>query len=217
MDSGATHYITPHRSDFIYYTSCCGAVCLEDESTISQVEVGSVVFIMSQEIPITLSNVLHLPEVKTHFMSTCVLAQKGAEVLFDSGSSKISVNKKCVATGYFEVNLYWLYAFTIDLNVHTKSAATSLHTWNQCMRQWDTSPTMHSKHMVFLPLQAWISVALPWTLLCAMDVSLESPFISPFLCLLHSGQLVILRLCIVTLPVQCKPSLYKALHTLPPS
>ena len=94
MDSGATHHITPHRSDFSDYTPCRGAVCLEDKSTISQIGVGSVVFTTSQGISITLSNVLHLSEVKTRFMLTHVLAQRGAEVLFDSGSFKISVKQK---------------------------------------------------------------------------------------------------------------------------
>ena len=133
MDSGATHHITPHRSDFSDYTPCRGTVRLGDESTISQVGVGSVVFTTSQGTTITLSNVLHLPEVKTHFMLTRALAQKGAEVLFDSGSFKISVKQKCVATGYLEAKLYWLDASTIGLNAHTKSAATSLHTWHQRM------------------------------------------------------------------------------------
>jgi hypothetical protein len=60
-------------------------------------------------------------------------AQKGVEVLFDSGSFKISVKQKCIATGYLEANLYWLDASTIGLNAHTKSAATTLHTWHQRM------------------------------------------------------------------------------------
>src|SRR6202158_6036634 len=133
MDSGATHHITPHRSDFSDYTPCRGAVRLGDKSTISQVGVGSVVFTTSQGLPITLSNVLHLPEVKTRFLSTRALAQKGAQVSFDSGSFKISVKQKCIATGYLEANLYWLDASTIGLNTHTKSAATTLHTWHQRM------------------------------------------------------------------------------------
>jgi hypothetical protein len=44
MDSGATHHITPHRSDFKDYTPCKGGVHLGDKSTIDQVGVGSVVF-----------------------------------------------------------------------------------------------------------------------------------------------------------------------------
>jgi hypothetical protein len=68
MDSGATHHITPHRSDFETYTPCNGTVRLGDKSTIDQVGVGSVVFKTSLGTPITLSNVLHLPEVKMRFM-----------------------------------------------------------------------------------------------------------------------------------------------------
>ena len=108
MDSGATHHITPHKSDFKDYTPCQGTVRLGDKSTISQVGVGSVVFKTSLGTPITLSNVLHIPGVKTRFMSTRALTQKGADVAFIKGSFKISVNQSCVATGYLEDNLYWL-------------------------------------------------------------------------------------------------------------
>jgi hypothetical protein len=93
MDSGATHHITPHRSDFQTYTPCNGTVRLGDKSTIDQVGVGSVVFKMSLGTPITLSNVLHLPEVKMLFMSTHALAQKGADVTFTKDSFKIIVNQ----------------------------------------------------------------------------------------------------------------------------
>jgi hypothetical protein len=132
MDSGATHHITPHRLDFETYTPCNGTVRLGDKSTIDQVGVGSVVFKMSLGTPITLSNVLHLPEVKTRFMSTRALAQKGADVMFTKDSFKIVVNQQRVADGYLENNLYWLDAARIGLNAHVKSA-TSLHTWHQCM------------------------------------------------------------------------------------
>jgi hypothetical protein len=93
MDSGATHHITPHRSDFKTYTPCNGTVRLGDKSTIDQVGVGSVVFKTSLGTPITLSNVLHLPEVKMRFMSTHALAQKGADVMFTKDSLKIVVNR----------------------------------------------------------------------------------------------------------------------------
>jgi hypothetical protein len=132
MDSGATHHITPHWSDLKDYTPCKGSVCLEDKSTIDQVGVGSVVFTTSLGTPITLSNVLHIPQVKTRFMSTRALAQKGAEVSFTQSYFKIVVNQCRVAEGYLEDNLYWLDASSISLNAHVKSAAT-LDTWHQRM------------------------------------------------------------------------------------
>jgi hypothetical protein len=132
MDSGATHHISPHRSDFKDYTPCKGSVCLGDKSTIDQVGVGSVVFTTSLGTPITLSNVLHIPQVKTWFLSTRTLAQKGAEVSFTQSSFKIIVNQRRVTEGYLEDNLYWLDASSIGLNTHVKSAAT-LDTWHQRM------------------------------------------------------------------------------------
>jgi hypothetical protein len=132
MDSGATHHISPHRSDFKDYTPCKGSVCLGDKSTVDQVGAGSVVFTTSLGTPITLSNVLHILQVKTRFLSTHALAQKGAEVSFTQSSFKIVVNQRRVAEGYLEDNLYWLDASSIGLNAHVKSAAT-LDTWHQRM------------------------------------------------------------------------------------
>ena len=133
MDSGATHHISPHKSDFKDYTPCKGTVRLGDKSTIDQVGVGSVVFKTSLGTPITLSNVLHIPDVKTRFMSTRALAQKGAEISFAKDSFKVVVNQRCVASGYLEGNLYWLDASSIGLYAHTKATTTSLHIWHQRM------------------------------------------------------------------------------------
>jgi hypothetical protein len=49
-------------------------------TTINQVGVGSVIFNTSLGIPVTLNNVLHIPGVRTCFLFTCALAQKGAEI-----------------------------------------------------------------------------------------------------------------------------------------
>ena len=132
MDSGATHHITPNWSDFKDYTLCKGTVHRGDKSTIDQIGVGSVIFKTSLGTPITLSNVLHIPSVKTLFMSTDVLAQKGVEVSFTQDSFKIVVNQHHVAEGYCDRNLYWLDVTGIGLNAHVKSA-TSLQTWHEHM------------------------------------------------------------------------------------
>ncbi len=133
MDSGATHHMSPHRSDFADYSQCHGTVRLGDKSTVDQVGVGSVVVKTSRGTRITLANVLHIPEIKTRFLSTCALVQRGATVLFDQGSFKIAVNQRCIASGYLEHNLYWLDASMPALNVHMRSAATPLHIWHQRM------------------------------------------------------------------------------------
>ena len=67
---------------------------------------------------------LHVPAVKTCFMSTRALTQKGASVTFDQRAFKIVHKEHCVAIGYLKDNLYWLDAKGSSLNAHTGGAAT---------------------------------------------------------------------------------------------
>ncbi len=133
MNSGTTHHITPCQSNFKDYSLVKGTICLGDKSTVNQIGIGTVVFKSPQGYEITLSNVLHVPAIKMHFMSTCTLMQKGALVTFDQRAFKIVHKKHCVAIGYLKDNLYWLDAEGSSLNPHTRGAATSLHTWHQHM------------------------------------------------------------------------------------
>jgi hypothetical protein len=133
MDSGATHHISPCRTDFKDYSLVNGTIRLGDKSTVNQIGTGTVVFKSSQGFEITLSNVLHVPAVKTRFMSTRALAQKGASITFDDRAFKIVHKGRCIANGYLEDNLYWLDAAGSSLNTHTGNTATSLHTWHQRM------------------------------------------------------------------------------------
>ena len=133
MDSGATHHMSPTRSDFADYTPCHGTVRLGDKSTVDQVGVGSVAFKSSQGTQITLTNVLHIPDLQTRFLSTRALVQKGATVTFDRGSFTIAMNERCIGTGYLEHNLYWLDVSMAALHAHTRSATIPLHIWHQRM------------------------------------------------------------------------------------
>jgi transposase InsO family protein len=132
LDSGATHHITPHRSDFSSYTPAKGSVCLGDKSAQDQIGVGSVIIKSPQGCTITLSNVLHVLGVQMHFISIGVLTGKGAKVQFLKDGFKITLNGRMIAIGYLEGRLYWLNSSSISINSHIKSAPT-LHTWHQRM------------------------------------------------------------------------------------
>ena len=132
MDSGATHHITPHRSDFTDYTPATGTVRLGDKSTADQIGVGTAVFISPNKERISLSNVLHVPSVHTRFLSTGAICDKNAEITFTKEGFKIYLDQKCVASGYRNNKLYWLDGTAASLNAHNSSAAT-LHTWHQRM------------------------------------------------------------------------------------
>ena len=133
MDSGVTHHMSPYKTDFADYALCQGTVRLGDKSTVDQVGMGSIVFNMSQGAQITLTNVLHIPQLKTRFLSTRALVQRGATVLFAQDSFEIAVNQRRIGSGYLENNLYWLDASMTSLNAHTRRAAIPLHVWHQRM------------------------------------------------------------------------------------
>ena len=134
LDSGATHHITPHTSDFISYSKIKGIVRLGDKSTVDQAGIGSVTIQCPEGYTITLSNVLHVPSVNTRFISISALDEKGAEVTFASGKAKILISGKLIATGVRDHKLYWLSAAPVKSNLnHAERRSTSLQIWHQRM------------------------------------------------------------------------------------
>src|SRR5712672_395309 len=134
IDSGATHHITPHASDFSSYSKIKGTVRLGDKSTVAQEGVGSVTIKTSEGYMIMLSNVLHVPMINMRFISVSALEIKGSEIIFTSGAAKILIGGKTIASGVRDQKLYWLDAAPIaNLNLHTGSTPASLHIWHQCM------------------------------------------------------------------------------------
>ena len=161
LDSGATNHITPHRSDFSNYTPAKGTVCLGDKSAQDQIGVGSVIIKSPQGITITLSNVLHVPGVQTHFISIGTLIKKGAKVNFLKDGFEIILDRKVIMIRYLEGHLYWLNTSHISINTHTKSAS-SLHTWHQHMGHMSHSAlkTHGPKAVIGLDLDA-STMAIP--------------------------------------------------------
>src|SRR5712671_6717315 len=131
LDSGATHHIMPHISDFISYSKIKSVVCLGDKSTVDQAGIGSVK--SPKGYIITLSNVLHIPSVNTRFIAISVLEDKGAEVIFASGKAKILISGKMITSGVRDQKLYWLSAAPISNLNHAERKFTSIHIWHQRM------------------------------------------------------------------------------------
>jgi GAG-pre-integrase domain len=131
MDSGATYHIMPHKSDFKDYTLTKGTVCLGDKSTTDQIGIGTAVFKSPQNTEISLSNMLHIPDVHTHFLSTGAICDKDAKIVFNHKGFQILKDQQCVATGYQEDKLYWLDGSTASLNTHIRSNTAPLHIWHQ--------------------------------------------------------------------------------------
>ena len=104
MDSGATHHITPHHSDFVTYQSVKGSIHLSDKqgTVISQLGVGTAAFTSPEGICITLKDTIYVPNVGNRILSLRSILDKGASVPFHSQGFDIIVNKKVIASGYCE-------------------------------------------------------------------------------------------------------------------
>ena len=131
MDSGATHHIMPHRSNFKDYTLIKGSIHLGDKSTADQIGIGLISFTSPQGFEIMLKDVLHVPSVHMCFLSSSTMTDKGAKIIFGKKDFKILVNNQCIAKGYKDNKLYWLDTANISLNAHSTTA--SLQTWHQRM------------------------------------------------------------------------------------
>ena len=86
MDSGATHHITPHCSDFITYQSVKGTIHLSDKqgTVISLLGVGTAAFTSQKGIHITFKNTIYMPNVGNCILSLGSILDKGASVPFHS-------------------------------------------------------------------------------------------------------------------------------------
>ena len=69
VDSGATHHITPHHSDFITWTPTTGTVSLRGHAEIKQIRIRTVAIRPFGGKIIHLQNVMHVPDATTHYFS----------------------------------------------------------------------------------------------------------------------------------------------------
>jgi hypothetical protein len=134
MDSGATHHITPHCSDFVTYLPIKGTIHLSDKqgTVISQLGVGTAAFTSPQGVQIMLKDVIYAPDVGNCILSLRSILDKGAAIPFHLHGFDIIVNKKVVASGYHEGRLFWVDSSSGALSTHT-GGITTLHTWHQRM------------------------------------------------------------------------------------
>src|SRR6266403_1399563 len=92
VDSGATHHITPHHSDFLSWSPAKGAVSLGGHAEISQIGTGSVAIRPSGGDRIVhLHDVMHVPNAGARYFSVSALMQKGGHILFKDQKLTISI------------------------------------------------------------------------------------------------------------------------------
>src|SRR6266436_1622626 len=145
VDSGATHHITPHRSDFLSWSPAKGAVSLSGHAEISQIRTGSVTIRPSGGDRIVhLHDVMHVPNAGACYFSVSALMQKGGHILFKDRKLTISIRGQQIAQGYQEGNLFWIDTSTVALHA-ISNAPTPIHLWHERMGHMSTQALCHRR------------------------------------------------------------------------
>ena len=77
VDSGATHHITPHRSDFATWAPARGSVSLGGHAEIAQIGTGTVKIRPSGgDRDVHLQDVMHVPDAEACYFSVSALLSK---------------------------------------------------------------------------------------------------------------------------------------------
>jgi transposase InsO family protein len=134
VDSGATHHITPHRSDFATYKPARGNVNWGEQVITPQIGVGTVILHPAdgnRSIEITLHDVMHVPDAKGRFFSLDAAAERGADIRFTRQGPLLISNGKVVLKGFRENRLHWFH--TSNPAVHSFRASQPSDIWHQRM------------------------------------------------------------------------------------
>ena len=132
VDSGCTHHISPHRSDFSKYTPVSGIVSIGGRAEIAQIGTGSVPIRTNLGVELMLENVMHVPDADARYFSVTVLLEKKGRIVFENKGFSVYLQNKTLAKGYIEGRLFWFDAPTIVLHTHARTT-TSLEIWHERM------------------------------------------------------------------------------------
>ena len=81
VDSGATHHITSHHSDFATWTLVKDIVSLEGHVEIAQIGIKTVALhpYRSDKI-VHLHNIMHVPDARVHYFSISALMEQSGQI-----------------------------------------------------------------------------------------------------------------------------------------
>jgi hypothetical protein len=117
VDSGATHHITPHRSNFATWAPARGSVSLGGHAEITQIGTGTVQIWPSRgDRDVHLQDVMHVPDVEVRYFSVSMLLKKGGKIMFKDNSFTIELRGQQLAKGYMEGNLFWFDSSKVALH-----------------------------------------------------------------------------------------------------
>jgi uncharacterized protein YukE len=111
VDSGATRHICANRTAFTSYTSVGvdeDQVYLGDSRTAAVNSKGKVILKLTSGKTLVLSDVLHMPTIRTNLISVALLNKVGVKVSLESNKIVITKNDVFVGKGYCDQGLFVL-------------------------------------------------------------------------------------------------------------
>ena len=177
VDSGATHHISPHRSDFISWTPTKGKVSLGGHAKIDQIGTGTVkIRPLGGDKIVHLQNVMHVPNASARYFSVSSLMQKGGQITFKDRKLTISVRGQQIAQGYQEGNLFWIDTSNTSLHA-INTVALSIDLWHERMGHMSSQALKRYKDSVKgIIINPSKSIAHQPCTGCALGKQTQSPF-----------------------------------------
>jgi hypothetical protein len=111
VDSGATRHICANRDAFTSYSSVGddeAPVYLGDSRTAAVNGKGKVLLKLTSGKTLALSDVLHVPSIRTNLISVALLNKVGVKVSFESDKIVMTKNDLFVGKGYYDQGLFVL-------------------------------------------------------------------------------------------------------------
>ena len=126
VDSGATRHICGDKNSFFEYTPVKEGdevIYLGDSHSTPVLGKGKILLKLTSGKTLSLSNVLHVPEIRYNLISVFVLGKAGVKVFFESDKIVMTKNGVFVGKGYCSGELFKLNVLDVIMNENVSSSA----------------------------------------------------------------------------------------------
>ncbi|KAM1053110.1 hypothetical protein ACFX2C_000643 [Malus domestica] len=158
VDTGATRHVYADRNLFVSYQSVDGGENMYMGNVIASAVAGKgkVTLKLTSGKEFSLTNVLHVPNIRNNLISGSFLSNKGFKIVFESDKFVITKGGVYVGKGYLAEGLFKLNVLSADaINNNNKPSVSSTYLI-------ESSTLSHARlgHVNFRSLQRMVSLGL---------------------------------------------------------
>ena len=156
VDTGATRHICANKDMFTTYDKVEGENVFMGNSASASIQgKGKIVLTLTSGKLLTLTNVLHVPEMRRNLISGSLLMKAGLKLSFDSDRLVLTRNGEFVGKGFCNGGLFTLDVKidTMNKNASTSSAyiAESIDLWHARLGHVNFDSVKRLKHLNLIP------------------------------------------------------------------